>query len=151
MGWPTTKIEELPKGDLIGKISEYLNINKPETVYLPFYNDAHSDHRFAFECLSVCMKSFRYPFVKNIFMMETISETDYSLSLQGSSFVPNYFVDVSKYIKKKIEIMNVFESEIQEPPFPRSIEAIESLARVRGATSYCEFAESFMLLKSVER
>ena len=81
--------------------------------------------------------------------METLSETEFAPSSASDNFVPNVFVDVSQYIEKKIQIMNIFESEISKHPFPRSEKNIKALATLRGATSGCEYAESFMLLKEV--
>ena len=82
-------------------------------------------------------------------MMETLSETEFAPSLKEDALVPNVFIDVESYLAQKIEIMRVFESEIGAFPFPRSIKNIEALATLRGATSGCEHAESFMLLKEI--
>jgi LmbE family N-acetylglucosaminyl deacetylase len=82
-------------------------------------------------------------------MMETLSETEFAVSTKDDSFIPNVFVDISKYINKKLEIMQIYESELQEHPFPRSIKNIKALATFRGATSGCYYAESFMLLKEI--
>ena len=65
------------------------------------------------------------------------------------SFVPNTFVDISKFIKKKILIMKVYKSEIDIHPFPRSEKSIKALASLRGSTSGCKYAESFVLLKEI--
>ena len=83
-------------------------------------------------------------------MMETLSETEFSPSIKKDSFIPNTFVDISKYIKKKIQIMKVYKSEIKRHPFPRSLKSIKALASLRGSTSGCKFAESFMLLKEIK-
>lgn len=50
---------------------------------------------------------------------------------------------------KKLEIMNVFKGEMGEHPFPRSERNLRALATLRGATSGCEYAESFVLLKEI--
>ena len=50
-------------------------------------------------------------------MMETLSETEFAPNLRNNSFSPNVFVDIAKYIDKKIEIMNVYQSEIGKHPF----------------------------------
>ena len=42
--------------------------------------------------------------------------------------------------------MNVYKSEIQPFPFPRSKETIESLAKIRGSESGFKAAESFNLI-----
>ena len=93
---------------------------------------------------------FRYPFIKKIYMMETLSETEFAPSTKEDSFVPNVFVDISDFMDRKIEIMKLFESEIKEHPFPRSEENIKALAIFRGASCGCRYAESFMLLKEIK-
>ena len=143
----TTKVDEYPTGEVIAKISSIINEIKPNIIYLPYRNDVHSDHRKIFDAAYSCTKSFRYPFIKRILMMETLSETEFSIYQEG--FVPNSFVDISKFMKKKLEIMSVYTSEIGQHPFPRSFKNIEALATFRGATSNNEYAEAFVLLKEI--
>ena len=145
----TMQVDEYTVSELISKISKVINEVKPNIVYLPFKGDVHSDHRAIFEASYSCTKSFRYPFVKKIYMIETLSETEFAPSTKEDSFVPNVFVDISKFMDKKIDILKVFESEIAPHPFPRSERNIRALATLRGATAGCEYAESFVLLKEI--
>jgi len=145
----TMRIDEYSMSELIGKISKHINAIKPNIIYLPFKGDIHSDHRKIFEASYSCTKSFRYPFIKKIYMMETLSETEFSPSTKEDSFIPNVFVNISDQMEEKLKIMNVFKSEIAEHPFPRSIKNMRALATVRGATSGCMYAESFVLLKEI--
>ena len=146
---PTMRIDELSISELIGKISKVINEIQPNIIYLPFKGDVHSDHRKIFEVSYSCTKSFRYPFIKKIYMIETLSETEFAPSTKEDSFIPNVFVDISKYMDKKIEIMKIFEGEMSEHPFPRSERNLRALATLRGATCGCEYAESFVLLKEI--
>lgn len=146
---PTMKIDKYDTSYLVNKISKIFNQIKPDTVYLPFKSDVHSDHRCFFNAAFSCTKSFRYPFIKRVYMMETLSETEFAPSTKEDSFIPNVFIDISNYIDKKIDIMKVFESEIGDHPFPRSERNIKALATYRGASSNCNYAESFMLLKEI--
>jgi LmbE family N-acetylglucosaminyl deacetylase len=66
-------------------------------------------------------------------------------------FQPNYFVDITKHFSKKLEMMKVYESEMGEHPFPRSIRNIEALATYRGASVGVEYAESFQLIKLIDK
>ena len=150
MGLSTTKIDEYSMSDLISKISSIINKVKPNIIYLPFKSDVHSDHKYIFDAAYSCTKTFRYPFIKKIYMMETLSETEFAPSTKEDSFVPNVFIDISNYMDKKIEIMKVYESEIGEHPFPRSERNIWALGTLRGATCGCDYAESFVLLKEVQ-
>ena len=145
----TAKVDTYSMGELVSKISHVFNTVKPNIIYLPFKGDVHSDHKYIFDAAYSCTKNFRYPFIKKIYMMETLSETEFSLSTKEDSFVSNVFVDISEFMDKKIELMNIYESEIGEHPFPRSERNIRALATYRGATSGCEYAESFMLIKEI--
>ncbi len=146
----TMQVDRYSMSELVGKISKVMNEVRPNIVYLPFKGDIHSDHRKIFEASYSCTKSFRYPFIEKIYMMEVLSETEFSVSTQGDSFVPNVFVDISDYIDRKIEAMKIYESEIGDHPFPRSERNIRALATYRGAISGCDYAESFMLLKEIK-
>lgn len=145
----TMQVDEYSMSELVGKISKVINEIKPNIIYLPFKGDVHSDHREIFEASYSCTKSFRYPFIRKIYMMETLSETEFAPSTKEDSFVPNTFVDISEFIDKKLEIMQVFKSEIDKHPFPRSERNLRALAIFRGATCGCEYAESFILLKEI--
>jgi LmbE family N-acetylglucosaminyl deacetylase len=145
----TMQVDEYSMSELIGKISKVINEVKPNIIYLPFKGDVHSDHRKIFEASYSCTKSFRYPFIKKIYMIETLSETEFAPSTKEDSFIPNVFVDISDFMDKKIEIMKIFESEISEHPFPRSIRNLKALGALRGATCGVEYAESFVLLKEI--
>jgi len=146
---PTRKIDIVPIAELVKKISGIIEKVKPETIYMTFHGDAHSDHRYFFQAAYSCVKTFRRPFIKNILMMETISETEFSPSLKENAFIPNYFVDVSKYLDGKLKIMALYKKELCAHPFPRSKKNIRALGTFRGAMSNCKFAESFMLLKGI--
>lgn len=146
----TMQVDKNSMSELIGKISKVINEVKPDTIYLPFKGDVHSDHRKIFEASYSCTKSFRYPFIKKIYMIETLSETEFAPSTKEDSFIPNVFVDISEFMDKKIEIMNIFESEVGKHPFPRSERNLKALGTLRGATCGVEYAESFVLLKEIK-
>lgn len=149
LGFSTKLTDVVAFNTLVEKISAVFNEIKPDTIYLPFKADAHSDHRIIFDAAYSCTKVFRYPFIKMILMMETISETEFGPAGVADSFSPNYFVDISGFLDKKIDIMKIYERELGMHPFPRSAENIKALAVFRGAMAGCRFAESFMLLKQI--
>ena len=61
-------------------------------------------------------------------------------------FKPNVFVDISKFLEKKVRIMRIYKTEVGDHPFPRSESNIRALATLRG--SQCGFlgAEAFQLI-----
>ncbi|MBM3573316.1 MAG: hypothetical protein FJX52_13310 [Alphaproteobacteria bacterium] len=80
-----------------------------------------------------------------------MSETDFGLDPAGTGFRPNFFVDISSHLPRKLDIIEHYHSEVGAFPFPRSREALIALARVRGAASGCEAAEAFQLLRHIEK
>lgn len=137
--------------DLVPEISQIFNHEEPEIVYCVNRSDAHSDHRITFEATMACTKSFRFPYIKRVLLYECVSETEFAPSLQDRAFVPNYFVDISEHIEKKIEIAKIYASEMGEHPFPRSSEHIRALALHRGVVAGVKYAEAFQLLKFIDK
>ena len=144
---PATQVNEVATGVLVSQFAEVIQKLKPTTIYLPFKGDVHSDHRASFDAAYSCTKTFNYPFINKILMMETLSETDFAAATIENAFIPNSFVNISDFIDKKLDILKIFESEIKKHPFPRSIENVRALATYRGATAGFSSAESFMLLR----
>ena len=151
LGYPTMKLNDTILFELVNKISQIFQELKPETIYVMNRSDAHSDHRIVFDAVMSCTKSFRYPYVKKVLMYECISETEFAPILPERVFQPNYFVDISDFLINKIEIMKIFDSEIGEHPFPRSIKNIEALATYRGATIGVNYAEAFQMIKYIDK
>ena len=58
-------------------------------------------------------------------------------------------MDISDYFEKKIKSMSYYQSQLKEYPHPRSVEAVEALAKYRGSTVGVLYAESFMLVRKV--
>ncbi|KJJ84939.1 LmbE family protein [Candidatus Omnitrophus magneticus] len=142
-------LDQLPRGFLVEMIGECLEEIKPDTIFIPFHNDAHSDHKIVFESAFSASKIFRRAHIKKIFMMEILSETNFS-SETGQSFSPNYYVDISEHFDKKIEILKQYKGEIAEHPFPRSEESVRSLAILRGSEAGCKYAEAYRAVKIIE-
>ena len=146
LGLPTTSLDTFAMSELIGMLATAFNEFQPDEVFLPHPGDIHSDHRVTFEAASACCKWFRHPYVKRIFAYETLSETDFVINPK-QTFQPNSFVDISKHIEDKLDLLQVYASEMGDFPFPRSTTAVRALAECRGAQAGFRYAEAFQLLK----
>jgi len=151
LSFPTMNLSSESLNDLIPQISKEFMAFEPEVVYCPNRTDAHSDHRIVFDAVWACTKSFRYPFIKQVLMYECISETEFAPALAERAFIPNYYVDITGFEEKKDAVMKIYDSEIGEHPFPRSIKNMRALATFRGAVAGTEFAEAFQLLKFIDK
>lgn len=146
LNFPTTQLDRVPMNDLVAKISDVFKSFEPEVVFVPHPSDIHTDHRIVFDAVAGCTKWFRYPSVKRVLAYETLSETDFGLGT-NQGFRPNVFVDIEASLSDKLRAMSIYESELGVFPFPRSHEAIQALATVRGVASGFKAAEAFELLR----
>lgn len=147
LGLPAARLDAVPKVELVKKISAVFTRVQPEIIYLPHFGDAHTDHRIGAEAAIACTKWFRQPSLRRVLAYETLSETDFGTR----PFVPSVFVDVSKTLERKIEILKLYGEELGDFPFPRSETAVRALAALRGAASGFSAAESFELIKELIR
>jgi len=146
---PTTRLDTLPLGDIVAAIGGVVKTVNPDTLYLPYGGDVHSDHGVVLAATKSCSKWFRYPGVRRIYSYETLSETDFALPPTGPGMPINRYVDISAYLEKKLDILTLYEDELDNFPFPRSIEAVTALAKLRGVAAGCNAAEGFQILKEI--
>lgn len=147
LNMPTTELEGVNSGKAIEMVGKIFREIGPEWLILPDYNDAHSDHRRVFEWCYACSKVFRFPFVKQIMTMEIISETDFGTP--KDFFTPNYYIDITDYMDKKIEAAEIYDTELGSSPFPRNIDNIRALAKINGIRAGVKYAEAFRLIKCI--
>lgn len=146
---PTAQLDTLPLGDIAAAIGEVVRKIQPDTLYLPYGGDVHSDHGVVFAAAKGCSKWFRYPSVKRVYTYETPSETDFALPPQGPGMPLTRYVDISPYLERKLELLQLYESELGAFPFPRSEQTIRALAQLRGSAAGCNAAEGFQVLKEI--
>ncbi len=151
LNYPTMSLNSATANEMIPKISAIFLEFQPEVIYVMNRSDAHSDHRYTFDAVVACTKSFRYPFIKKVLMYECISETEFAPTLPEKMFMPNYFVNITDFFIEKLALMQVYQSELGEHPFPRSLKNIEALAIFRGASVDVEYAEAFQLIKLIDK
>ena len=148
LNYEATSLSELSIKNLITDFSKIFKRFKPTEVYLPHYNDIHTDHKIVSDAGLSCTKWYRFPYIKKVLAYETLSETNFS-KIDDNSFRPNYYVDISKYFSKKINLIKLYKSEFGKHPFPRSRESVISLANLRGSESGFKKSEAFQILKEI--
>lgn len=151
LGFPTTELDKVPRNDLVEGFKRSFAAIKPEVVYLPHPSDIHSDHTITFKAASANCKWFRATSLQQVFAYETVSETDFHIDPSLKPFKPNFYVDISNFVNRKLSCLEIYGDEIGEFPFPRSSQTVSALAQKRGSECGCLAAEAFMLLWNVER
>jgi LmbE family N-acetylglucosaminyl deacetylase len=148
LNFPTTQLDQVPMSDLVAAISNAFKTFEPEEVFVPHPSDVHTDHKVVFDAVASCTKWFRYPSVRRVLAYETLSETDFGLGT-SQAFRPNVFINIESHLADKLRAIDIYASELGKFPFPRSHEAIQALASLRGAASGFKAAEAFELLREI--
>ena len=144
---PATFLIKEDISTLYNKIASFINNSKPDIVFLPF-PDRHIDHRIIFDGGVVACRPKENWFPKTVLLYETLSETHWNVSGVEPSFNPDFFIDISETINKKVEGLSRYESQIVGNP-SRSIDSIKALAKFRGSQNGCDYAEAFKLVRMV--
>ena len=88
--------------------------------------------------------------IKKLLSFEIPSSTDWGINSNNKIFNPNYFVDISKYFKKKELLLNQYKFEMRKTPHSRSIKNINALSIVRGGVVGFHKAEGFFINRIIE-
>ncbi len=148
MKFSPAALNDCIKGELIQSIGNAFDEIKPDCIILPDYNDAHSDHKYVFEAAYACSKIFRRSYIKRILTMEIISETNFGMPYD--TFKPNLYIDITDYFDRKVDALKIYDTELGNLPFPRSIEALKAQATIRGTEAGVLYAEAFRVIKEIE-
>ena len=100
------------------------------------------------ECVLTACRPYPGQRVEKLLFFEVPSSTEWGSPQYA--FKPNWFVDVSKQLEKKIAAMQAYGYEMRPFPHPRSEEALTALARWRGACAGMHAAEAFVLAQMLE-
>jgi len=144
---PATFVKDQTIAELNGKIYEVLKNTQPKIVFLPF-PDRHIDHQVIFEsCMVVIRPLHDGKCIKLAASYEVLSETHWNAPAIEPVFNPNITIDITDHIENKLSALSCFKDEIMPFPGPRSIEAVEALAKFRGTQAGFAYGESLQLIR----
>ena len=146
---PTVELTHIETREFNRSFADVVKKVMPDVVYIPFFGDMHSDHAMVADAAMVALRPLYAPYVKDIYMYETLSETGWNYPTSEKAFIPNVFADVSGYIEDKVNAMEMYETKVKTDPHPRSPEGIRALAKYRGGTIGVDYAEAFMCIRSI--
>ena len=142
-----TFVKDQTIAELNGKIYEVLKNTQPKIVFLPF-PDRHIDHQVIFEsCMVVIRPLHDGKCIKLAASHEVLSETHWNAPAIEPVFNPNITIDITDHIENKLSALSCFKDEIMPFPGPRSIEAVEALAKFRGTQAGFAYGESLQLIR----
>ena len=146
---PATMIGDQPLHEVNARISKVVNDFNPHIVLCP-YPDRHIDHRLVFDSVMVSTRPVGVgKDIEIVAAYETLSETHWNAPHIEPNFTPNWVVDISDHISKKLNALECYKSQISEFPGPRSIEAVEALAKFRGTQAGFGYGEGLHIVRMI--
>ena len=146
---PDNRLDSIDRLDLIKQIEERIQHHQPQVVYVHHSGDVNIDHRYLHEAVVTACRPTPGHCVRRLLSFEVASSTEWQPPGSAPTFNPNWFVDISVEWELKRTALEAYSSEMRPWPHARSIEAVEHLARWRGAQVSVEAAEAFCLLREI--
>ena len=142
---PDNRIDSLALLDIVRPIEALIEKWQPDAVFSHHAGDVNIDHRRLHEAVvTACRPQAGHP-VRTLLFFEIPSSTEWQTPGSGPVFAPNWFVDISSTLERKMAALDAYSAEMRPWPHPRSRPGVEHLARWRGATVGVEAAEAFVL------
>jgi LmbE family N-acetylglucosaminyl deacetylase len=122
-----------PDGELrcndvtVGALKAILDAYEPRLLFLPPFNDFHSDHTATSEAAAIALKDYDH-------------HVDCYLYEGTSTVTPNIVVDITDVMRLKIKAMNKHKSQIAVVDYSKKIKALNSYRSFYGGehVKYCE-------------
>lgn len=147
---PDNRFDSVDLLDIIKIVEAEKSWFGPTVVFTHHGGDVNIDHQRTFEAVVTACRPMSHEKVKTILTFETPSGTEWRAPSDPRHFLPNVFFTVTeKNLNAKIKGMESYEFEKRSYPHPRSPEALKIQAQRWGVVVGSDFAEAFMLIRSI--
>jgi LmbE family N-acetylglucosaminyl deacetylase len=145
-GFPDQKMDTVPLLDITHCIEREIARVQPEIIFTHHSGDLNLDHAITFRATMTATRPVAQYSIKQVLAYEVPSSTDWAFNQFGKSFAPNLFIDIQKVLQKKIDAMQIYESEARDFPHPRSPEILRATAQRWGSYVGLQASEAFQCI-----
>ena len=149
--FPDNSFDTAPLLDIVQTIEDEIAKHTPDVIYTHHYGDLNIDHELACRATVTATRPLPDSGVDRVLAFETLSATEWSVPRPDNAFQPTSFVDIGQHLGSKADALSVYETELQDPPHPRTVETVRKNAEVWGSKAGVSAAEPFELLREVRR
>lgn len=146
--FPDNEMDTVPLLNIVKDIELVVQDINPRIVYTHFANDLNVDHQITLQAVMTACRPQKWNPVKEIYTFEVLSSTEWS-SKSNNAFIGQKINDVSCQWQRKLDALNAYSEEMREFPHSRSIECVDGLGCLRGATHGIVRAEAFFVERIV--
>ena len=145
--FPDNKLDTIPLLDVVQRIEEAKRKFSPNIVFTHFADDLNIDHRVTCNAVFTAFRPTPNEKLIQLNHFEVLSSTDWN---PEKIFRPNYFINISKYLENKLDLLSFYEDEMRDFPHTRSYENVKNLAKSRGSSIGIEAAEAFFTSRMIK-
>ena len=143
------QLDKYPLLKIVKTVEKFIKKYSPSVIFSHYSGDLNIDHQIVSKAVVTACRPQKQSTVKNLLFFEVPSSTEWQITKSSKTFNPNWFEDISSVIKKKLNALQAYKSELRKWPHPRSKKGVEVLALWRGATIGVEAAEAFILGRKI--
>ncbi len=143
--FPDNRMDGMERLDVTKAIEKNIQEFNPDVIYSHHSGDVNIDHRCIHEAIIPAVRPLPQSCISTVLFFEVTSSTEWQPPGSAPVFTPNWFVDIRDTLQLKLRALECYSSEMRNWPHPRSIRAVEHLARWRGASIGAQAAEAFVL------
>lgn len=147
LDFPDNAMDRSPLIEIVKRIEAEIGAFIPDVVYTHHAHDLNIDHRITHEAVMTVYRPQPARPCPTILAFEVMSSTEWRAPTAATVFIPNWYEDISVFLVAKKAALMAYRDEMRPWPHSRSIEAVEHLARWRGACVGVEAAEAFSLVR----
>ncbi|WP_291447501.1 PIG-L deacetylase family protein [Desulfovibrio sp.] len=148
-GLPDNRFDTLPLLDIVKIVEAVKSEVQPDLVLTHHAGDLNIDHAITHRATMTAFRPLPGEKELAVLSFEVSSSTEYTPPALATTFHPTIYVDIARYLPAKQRALAAYASEMRPWPHPRSHEAVEYLARLRGSQCGTEAAEAFVLCRGV--
>jgi len=147
--FPDNRMDSVDLLDVVKLVEQEIERLMPQRIYTHHRDDLNVDHRVVHDAVSVATRPLPASCVREVLTFEVPSSTEWRFPGTGNQFAPTMFVDITETLEKKLQALEMYNKEMRTFPHARSLEAVEHLARWRGASVGVAAAEAFQLARAI--
>jgi LmbE family N-acetylglucosaminyl deacetylase len=148
--FPDNRMDGVELLDVVKRIEAAVLRTQPQRVITHHLSDVNVDHGIIHQAVAAACRPIPGSCVKELLYFEVPSSTEWRPAHSMPPFTPNFFVDISASLDRKLRALEAYACEMRPFPHPRSIETLTHLAHWRGATIGRAAAEAFEIGRRIE-
>jgi LmbE family N-acetylglucosaminyl deacetylase len=148
--FPDNSMDKVPLIDIVQAIESVLSQLSPDIIYTHHYGDLNIDHQIVHQAVMTANRPQPNRHIASIYTFEVNSSTEWGIQSSTNYFLPSCFIDITKHVVDKNNLLDIYAKEMRPYPHSRSKEAITALTAVRGSSVGVNYAEAFMLIRELK-